>query len=186
MLKKNSEYIIMLYSTQIILMTKQRDQYCTMGICHEHELPSYHLDNIRRDKNGLSICRKSLLGTTNCSPRIAGLLLYIYVSQQTICTFPTLILKLYVLLELFLFKADKRVLFHAKFNIYAFHNLFNISKFSISYNIILCIFIRFKYLQCVRKLFSVRCPFHALTRMDIMSSNIREITRIKRYQYFLI
>ena len=36
--------------------------------------------------------------------------------QQTICTFPALILKSYILLELFPFKASKNVPFHVKCN----------------------------------------------------------------------
>ena len=36
--------------------------------------------------------------------------------NRTIYTFPTLILKLYVLQELFPFKTDKMALFHIKFN----------------------------------------------------------------------
>ena len=51
--------------------------------------------------------------------------------EQTICTKPTLIIKLYVLTELFPFKMDKRVPFHAKFNTNNIHVYFphNLRKF---------------------------------------------------------
>jgi hypothetical protein len=127
-------------------VTKQRDQYCTMGICHEHDLPYYHLDSIHRDKE--MVCQfvgnqkdrqnngqknkdkrafKYIDQLDNNSLRVLGfdtkrfIMVYyctsMYLNRQFSCTFPTLILKLYVVLELFPFKADKRVLFHAKFTL---------------------------------------------------------------------
>ena len=53
----------------------------------------------------------------------------LWLEQKTICTFPILMGKLYILQELFSFKAVKGVPFHAKFNennIYFPHNPLNI------------------------------------------------------------